>query len=80
VTTSIENIPSGWRARETYRVVQEDEFIEKFDLADAWETIPDVLGDPFSAHEIEIAERRSREAGLSVISIPRARPASCDFF
>jgi hypothetical protein len=34
VTTSIENLPAGWRARETYRVVREDEFIETFELAE----------------------------------------------
>jgi hypothetical protein len=33
VTESIENIPSGWRARETYRILNENEFIETFELA-----------------------------------------------
>ena len=32
-STSIENIPSGWRARETYRLLSNDEFIETFALA-----------------------------------------------
>jgi len=32
-STAIENIPSGWRARETYRFVSNDEFIETFALA-----------------------------------------------
>jgi hypothetical protein len=32
-TESIENIPAGWRARETYRVVGPDEFAEVFELA-----------------------------------------------
>ncbi len=31
---SIENIPSGWRARETYKMVGPDEFIEVFELAE----------------------------------------------
>lgn len=31
---SIENIPSGWRARETYRVISKDEFVEVFELAE----------------------------------------------
>ena len=31
---SIENIPSGWRARETYKIVSADEFIEVFELAE----------------------------------------------
>ena len=30
---SIENIPAGWRARETYRIVGPDEFTEVFELA-----------------------------------------------
>jgi hypothetical protein len=34
VSESIENIPNGWRARETYRVLGPDEFIERFDLAE----------------------------------------------
>jgi hypothetical protein len=29
----IENIPAGWRARETYQIVNEDEYIETFELA-----------------------------------------------
>jgi hypothetical protein len=33
VTESIENIALGWRARETYRKLGEDEFIEIFELA-----------------------------------------------
>ena len=34
-TESIENIPSGWRARETYVVHGPDEFEEIFELAEA---------------------------------------------
>ena len=30
---SIENIPAGWRARETYKLINADEFIEIFELA-----------------------------------------------
>jgi len=33
ITESIENIPSGWRARETYKIHNEDEFQEIFELA-----------------------------------------------
>jgi hypothetical protein len=33
VTESIENIPAGWRARETYKIVNSNEFIEAFELA-----------------------------------------------
>ena len=29
----IENIPAGWRARETYKIVNADEFVEVFELA-----------------------------------------------
>jgi hypothetical protein len=30
---SIENIPAGWRSRETYKIVSADEFVEVFELA-----------------------------------------------
>jgi len=33
VTESIENIPAGWRGRESYRIVSNDEFVEVFELA-----------------------------------------------
>lgn len=33
-TERIENIPEGWRARETYKIVSPDEFIEIFELAE----------------------------------------------
>lgn len=33
VTAAIENIPAGWRGRETYTWVSDDEFTEKFELA-----------------------------------------------
>ena len=33
-TENIENIPSGWRARETYLILNENEFIERFELAE----------------------------------------------
>jgi hypothetical protein len=33
VTENIENIPPGWRARETYRMIGDDEFEEVFELA-----------------------------------------------
>jgi hypothetical protein len=32
-TESIENIPAGWRAKETYTVLNQDEFRERFELA-----------------------------------------------
>ena len=34
LTSGIENIPAGWRARESYRIVSPDEFIEVFELAE----------------------------------------------
>lgn len=33
ITESIENIPPGWRARETYKILGADEFVEVFELA-----------------------------------------------
>jgi hypothetical protein len=34
VTAAIENIPPGFRGRETYRIISDDEFIEKFAMAE----------------------------------------------
>ncbi len=34
VSESIENIPAGWRAKETYQIVNDNEFIETFELAE----------------------------------------------
>lgn len=34
VTVAIENIPPGWRGRETYRFVNDEEFVETFALAE----------------------------------------------
>jgi hypothetical protein len=33
-TVAIENIPSGWKGRETYQIVGNDEFVETFALAE----------------------------------------------
>lgn len=30
---SIENIPAGWRSRETYKIIGADGFVEVFELA-----------------------------------------------
>ena len=30
---ALENVPAGWKARETYQVVSADEFVETFELA-----------------------------------------------
>lgn len=34
VTESIENIPAGWKAKETYRILSENELEETFELAE----------------------------------------------
>jgi hypothetical protein len=34
ITEAIENIPTGWRARETYRIVSDREVVEIFELAE----------------------------------------------
>jgi hypothetical protein len=34
VTESIENIPTGWKAKETYRILSENELEETFELAE----------------------------------------------
>lgn len=33
VTEAIENIPAGWRGKETYKIINADEFVETFELA-----------------------------------------------
>jgi hypothetical protein len=33
ISFEIENIPPGWRARETYRIIDENQYIETFELA-----------------------------------------------
>jgi hypothetical protein len=33
VTVRIENLPAGWRAKESYRIVSKDEIIETFSVA-----------------------------------------------
>ena len=35
ITEAIENIPPGWRARETYRIQGPDAFEEVFELAES---------------------------------------------
>jgi len=34
ITESIENIPAGWRAKETFQIQSDDEFVETFQLAE----------------------------------------------
>jgi hypothetical protein len=52
VTEAIENIPPGWRARETYRFAGTDEVIETFELAE-----------PGKGFEVYSECRLRREAG-----------------
>jgi hypothetical protein len=33
-TERIENIPEGWRARETFKIISQDEYGEVFELAE----------------------------------------------
>ena len=35
MSETLENVPPGWRARETYRVTGDDTFVEVFELAEA---------------------------------------------
>lgn len=34
ITEQIENIPPGWKARETYKIINDNEFVEIFELAE----------------------------------------------
>lgn len=35
ITEAIENIPAGWKAKETYRILNDNEFTETFELAES---------------------------------------------
>jgi hypothetical protein len=48
---ALENIPAGWKARETYAVVSPDEFVETFELASS----------PEGAYEVYSKNRFKRE-------------------
>jgi hypothetical protein len=50
VTEAIENIPAGWRARETYTFINADEFEEVFELAES--------GKPFEVYSRSRLKRR----------------------
>jgi len=52
VTESIENIPDGWRERETYKVVNQDEFTEVFELGPTAEGLSDLFREPVEAREV----------------------------
>ena len=47
VTVAIENIPAGWRGRETYEFANDDEFLETFALARARQGLRDLLAKHF---------------------------------
>lgn len=51
--TAIENISPGWRARETYRFLTNDEFIETFALAGPLERVRDLFGNPLSSETVK---------------------------
>ena len=53
ITETIENVPDGWRARETYLIEGPDEFVERFELA--------APGKDFDLY----SENRLRRAGVS---------------
>jgi hypothetical protein len=50
-TVGIENVPAGWKGRETYRIVSDDEFVETFALSQP--------GQPFETYS-ETRFRRRR--------------------
>jgi hypothetical protein len=62
VSTAIENIAPGWRARETYRFLNNDEFIESFALAEP--------GKDFATYS-ETRFRRKRSGSGKDLKIPR---------
>ena len=60
VTTAIENIPPGWRARETYTFAGENEFTEVFELA-----APDAEFEVYSTTRFNrVADLRERSGAV----------------
>ena len=59
-TESIENIPAGWRARETYIVHGLDEFEEVFELAEAGKPFEVYLACPTEAGQIVATQTGNR--------------------
>ena len=57
---SLENLPAGWRARETYRILNDDEFVEVFELA--------APGKEFSVYS-ENHFRRQQAASVNLLLI-----------
>jgi hypothetical protein len=58
ISESLEDLPAGWRARETYRILNTDEFIEVFELA--------APGKEFAVYS-ENHFRRQKTAGLTLL-------------
>jgi hypothetical protein len=50
---ALENVPPGWKARETYQLVSPDEFIETFELSQG--------GRPYEAYSRARFKRRRGE-------------------
>jgi hypothetical protein len=46
---NIENISAGWRARETYKVISTDEFIEIFEFGGTGQGFRKIYREPLSA-------------------------------
>ena len=63
---SLENLPAGWRARETYRILNNDEFVEVFELA--------APGKEFSVYS-ENHFKRQKTAGVTLLSVALGEPA-----
>ena len=68
VTEAIENIPAGWRARETY-VIAADRLEETFELAEPGKDFTGVLAQPADAGEVggtagKVQKRRRDDTGI----------------
>ena len=61
VSEAIENIPAGYRARETYTILSRDEFTERFEIAEPGKDFELYLRGPLEAGP--------RAAALSIIAI-----------
>jgi hypothetical protein len=66
---SLENLPAGWRARETYRILNNDEFVEVFELA--------APGKEFSVYSENRFKRQKTAGVMFLLIVRRDKPAGC---
>ena len=60
---ALENVPGGWKARETYEIVSSDEFIERFEIASTAPTRSTVGAGSSARAFANLAESGATKAG-----------------